>query len=174
MNKWLVFGLLGLVAVGAAVMLISPPDTGADLPDAPARVEAPAQAADAPEDDAPYGLREDGTPKAGPNPINERLAERREAPDAVWFAEASGLWTLLRRDLFRVGEPAADELAKEAAALVGELREGRRVPDRADLADLHRRSAELARMIEISPWNEGEIGEHLASLRALDGPGGAR
>jgi hypothetical protein len=100
-----------------------------------------------------------------PNPMAAEAAAKRALPEAVQAGKASVPWTLIRRNLLRLEDPAAKELGGQANQLVLDLRKQRRDPDSFDYAGLEKRQKELGQQIrETSFVDDPEIIQMLGRL----------
>lgn len=181
-------GGAGVVGILIAFLVFPSPDTGGDVPDRviAAQTEAPST----PGMELPTEVEEGngmatrpmltpttgsrtlnpsefprGTVENGVNPLAAGLIEHKNTPDAIFAGRFSGPWTLLRRDLLR--QEGAEEVAGRVNELVGDLREARRDPEKADFTTLDQRQRQLLAELRGSMWVNDDVSRNLDRIDQL-------
>jgi hypothetical protein len=168
LNRTVILSATAVVSVLLAFLVFGAPDTGGDVPPPPAPTEAP----------EPVAATENPTfnqpPTMGDEPFTvddkraraASRAERLSRPDSVAAARQTVAWTAVRRELLRLSDDDAANLAAAAALLSQRLYEARKAPDNTDFEALAKDQAELLEKIRRYPnIDEGLRGslDHLAT-----------
>jgi len=184
MQRWWLI-VAGIVGIGLAVLLIPRPDTGADVPqvnldnvevpplppirqnetlplqerhDEPQPTTTQLSSPQAPPNrEPPTALMNPGLHEGGPllNPKAQRLAMRRDTPEARYAARAMGPWTQIRRLL--AIKQADDGQVQEVADMVDSLRQMFRDPSSVDPAQMEHQQTQLIGEIRKSDGGDPEI-----------------
>lgn len=169
MNRNLLLGGAAVVGIFAALIVFRSPSTGDEVPD----FQPPAQAevADAPTPtrlNAPEGSRAVGDAVGPARPESVAMSERRLQNDAMLVGMESSAWTLIKREIARVENPASKGFMDEASDLIRALRDARLSPDSADVPALQARQKDIRDRMRAAGVTSGVIEDQFKRIDDLE------
>ena len=171
MNRNLLLGGAAVVGIFAALIEFRSPSTGGAVPDVRPAVTA------APDEPSPTrlhgttdgeGSRAVGDKVGPPRPESVAMSERRLQNDAMLVGMESSAWTLIKREIARVENPASKGFMDEASELIRGLRDARLSPDSADVPALQARQKDIRDRMRAAGVTTGVIEEQFKRLDDLE------
>ena len=171
MNRNLLLGGAAVVGIFAALIVFRSPNTGGAVPDVRPAVTA------SPDEPSPTrlhgsadgeGSRAVGDKVGPPRPESVAMSERRLQNDAMLVGMESSAWTLIKREIARVDNPASKAFMDEASELIRGLRDARLSPDNADVPALQARQKDIRDRMRTAGVTTGVIEEQFKRLDDLE------
>lgn len=171
MNRNLLLGGAAVVGIFAALIVFRSPSTGGAVPDVRPAVTA---ASDQPSPTRLHdpskveGSRAVGDNVGPPRPEAVAMSERRLQNDAMLVGMESSAWTLIKREIARVENPASKGFLDEASELIRGLRDARLSPDTADVPALQAKQKDIRDRMRMAGVTTGVIEDQFKRLDDLE------